>query len=75
MNNKIILSAIASSLITLSCCSYANEVDGLAAYYSFDNCKFTDTSGNNNNGSSFGNLQCVTGKKARLYILMETAML
>lgn len=39
----------------------ADLTTGLAAHYTFDNCKAADSSGNGNNGTKVGGLKCVAG--------------
>ncbi|MDD5275304.1 MAG: LamG domain-containing protein [Methylovulum sp.] len=58
---KTLATAITSALLMLSQSSMADLTTGLAAHYSFDDCTATDNSGNHNNGTITGSLQCVKG--------------
>lgn len=61
--NKTLAIAITAVLLGLSQSAAADLTTGLAAHYTFDNCKATDNSGNNNNGTITGTLKCITGKE------------
>lgn len=55
------IAVLASTLLLSGVAASADLTTGLAAHYSFDDCKATDSSGNNNNGTITGNLQCTKG--------------
>ncbi|MDP2902286.1 MAG: hypothetical protein Q8N96_04160 [Methylovulum sp.] len=48
--SKTFAIAITAVLLGLSQSATADLTTGLAAHYTFDNCKATDSSGNGNNG-------------------------
>jgi len=60
---------VLAGVLTVSGGAYADLNTGLMAHYTFDNCQATDSSGNNNNGTITGTLQCVKGmnNKALLF--------
>jgi hypothetical protein len=61
------LFATAASIALLSPCPTASaDINtGLAAHYTFDNCKATDTSGNKNHGTINGTLACIKGMEEK----------
>jgi hypothetical protein len=61
---------------TIPCC-YNLDVtlsqSGLGAYWSFDSCTAIDDSGNGNNGTLYGNPQCVSGEKGKAFSFNGTS--
>lgn len=56
----------------------ANEIPiditgGLGAYWSFDSCTAIDDSGNGNDGTLYGNPQCVNGEKGKAFSFNGTS--
>lgn len=61
--NRTLAIAITAVLLDISQPATADLITGLAAHYTFDNCKASDNSGNNNNGTITGALKCIAGKE------------
>jgi hypothetical protein len=66
MLKRILFLTVISLLLFVSN-SFASLTDGLIAYWSFDNCDATDDSGYGNNGTIYGDPQCLLGTRGKAF--------